>query len=481
MPNVPNFQFGNFNQRWFARLLNLHIKSKPHDTNKHRALKLAWLVLVMPCLAASHVQAQSTRMSVSAVAQTSLPQQQLSATRPLANIDSPIEAGLARALDAWAQGRLKQAISELDATLAKTPNFRLGHLLRGDLLMAKAGKPISFDASFSNSTNNPNAANAESLAGLRDEARVRIERLYNAQSRQFLPSQLLQMAPQHGHVLLMDGEKSRLYVFKNDGGAPKYVTDFYVATGKRGIDKSREGDQRTPVGVYNVISSIAADKLTDLYGPGAFPINFPNEWDKRTGRGGSGIWIHGTPSNTYNRAPRSSDGCVVLTNDDFAKISQYIEIGATPFVIAPQLDWLSPEQWLATREGFMATLDQWKQNWEALQIDSYLAHYSANFNADGKDYAAWVSHKRNVNGLKTFVKLDISNLSVYAYPQAEQKTQVASNGKLPAIEALSTQMMMVTFDQDYRSSNNSSKMRKRQYWALENGSWKIISEARATD
>jgi murein L,D-transpeptidase YafK len=366
-------------------------------------------------------------------------------------------------------------------TLAKTPNFRLGHLLRGDLLMAKAGKPISFESSFSKSPNNPNATNAELLQDLRDEARVRIERLYNAQSRQFLPMQLLQMAPQQEHVLLMDGEKSRLYVFKNEAGTPQYVTDFYVSVGKKGIDKSREGDQRTPLGVYNIISSIAREKLTDLYGPGAFPINFPNEWDKRTGRGGSGIWIHGTPSNTYNRAPKSSDGCVVLTNDDFAKISQFIEIGSTPVVIAPQLDWLPPAQWQANRQDFIATFDKWKQDWESLQIENYLAHYSPNFNADGKDYTAWVSHKRNVNALKTFVKLELSNLSIYVYPQAEIKPQIASAGRLPTIEPVSTQMMMVTFDQDYRSSNNSSKMRKRQYWVSENGNWRILSEAQATD
>ena len=439
------------------------------------AASLVLLATIAPWAA----HAQNTRMSMSSVnsvaAATILPTKQLNLN---SQIDNPVEAALARALDAWAQGGLKQAISELDATLEKTPNFRLGHLLRGDLLMAKAGKPISFDASFGTKAR---SANADNLEGLRDEARVRIERLYNAHSRQYLPTQLLQMAPQQSHVLLMDGEKSRLYVFKNNAGTPTYVTDFYVAMGKKGTDKSREGDQRTPLGVYNVISSIAKEKLTDLYGPGAFPINFPNEWDKRTGRGGSGIWIHGTPSNTYNRAPRSSDGCVVLTNDDFAKISKYIEIGATPVVIAPQLDWLPPAQWQATRDGFMVTLDQWKQDWQSLNIEGYLAHYSLNFSADGKDYAAWVSHKRNVNALKTFVKLDLTNMSIYAYPQAEQKPRLASNGALPTIEALSTQMMMVTFDQDYRSSNNSSKMRKRQYWALEHGNWKIISEAQATD
>ena len=36
-------------------------------------------------------------------------------------------------------------------------------------------------------------------------------------------------------------------------------------------------------------------ELTDFYGTGAYPISYPNEWDKRQGRNGHGIWLHGTP------------------------------------------------------------------------------------------------------------------------------------------------------------------------------------------
>ena len=32
------------------------------------------------------------------------------------------------------------------------------------------------------------------------------------------------------------------------------------------------------------------------------PSTIPNEWDKRHGRSGFGIWLHGTPSDTYSRA-----------------------------------------------------------------------------------------------------------------------------------------------------------------------------------
>ena len=36
--------------------------------------------------------------------------------------------------------------------------------------------------------------------------------------------------------------------------------------------------------------------------------------------------------------------------------------------------------------------------------------------------------------------------------------------------------VVVNFEQDYRSSGLSNKMRKRQYWVKEAGAWKIIYE-----
>ena len=40
-------------------------------------------------------------------------------------------------------------------------------------------------------------------------------------------------------------------------------------------------------------------------------------------------------------------------------------------------------------------------------------------------------------------------------------------------------MAVVTFDQDYASSNLSNQMKKRQYWINENGAWRILYEGTA--
>ncbi|MBL0124005.1 MAG: L,D-transpeptidase family protein [Betaproteobacteria bacterium] len=366
-----------------------------------------------------------------------------------------VEASLVRALETLKAGGIQPALRELDAALAKNPNFRLGHQMKGDLLMAKAGSPVAFGGGKSQ---------PELVASLRDEAKVRFNRYFDAPPADALPTALLQLAPHQQHALLLDSEKSRIYVFKNVDGQPRYLADFYISGGKNGFEKGREGDQRTPLGVYHITSSMGREKLTDFYGPGAFPINYPNEWDKRLGKNGSGIWIHGTPSSTYSRPPRASDGCVVLTNDDFAQISKFVEPGVTPIVIVPTVQWQSPDQWLEFRDTFSTALNVWKTDWESLRMDGYLSHYSDKFDADGKDIKDWISNKRRINASKNFVKVNISNLSIFEYP--------ITPGTPP--------MVMVTFDQDYRSSNNAVKMTKRQYWQREEGRWKIIYEAAAT-
>jgi hypothetical protein len=40
-------------------------------------------------------------------------------------------------------------------------------------------------------------------------------------------------------------------------------------------------------------------------------------------------------------------------------------------------------------------------------------------------------------------------------------------------------LAVVTFEQDYTSSNVTNKMRKRQYWIKDGATWKIIHEGTA--
>jgi hypothetical protein len=230
-------------------------------------------------------------------------------------------------------------MQQIDQVIAMRPDFKLAHLIRGDLLLARS-RPLS------NLGEAPARAEA-SLNDLREEARVRLLRYLDEPKPGFLPRQLLQLSSHQKHALLADAARARLYVFENVDGEPRLVRDYYMTVGRNGVDKRVEGDKKTPIGVYTVTEWIPPSRLIDFYGAGAFPLDYPNEWDVAQRRTGYGIWLHGTPSNTYSRAPKASDGCVVIANPDLVEIAQYIEPGVTPIVIGHRVDWLTREEWLA--------------------------------------------------------------------------------------------------------------------------------------
>ncbi|HUQ28227.1 MAG TPA: L,D-transpeptidase family protein [Usitatibacter sp.] len=356
------------------------------------------------------------------------------------------EGALVRALTGLREQGMKTAMAEVDRMLERNPNHKLAHMIQGDLLMARAGKPVAFAV---------RGASVESVSPLKDEARVRMKRYLDAPPVNYLPAPLLQLSAKQSHVLLIDTTRSRLFVYANDLGRPRYVTDFYISLGKNGVEKTREGDQKTPLGVYTIVS--VKDKLPDFYGREAFPISYPNEWDRANGRAGHGIWLHGTPSDTYARPPRATDGCVVLTNEDLARLSKYVDVSRTPVVIGEAIEWRSPEAWERDREGFLKAFARWKSDWESLDTTRYLANYSAHFRSKDRDLDSWGASKRKVNSGKKWVKIGVNDMSLFAYPGTPG-------------------LMMITFEQDYRSNNMSRRTVKRQYWSREGSHWRIVHE-----
>jgi len=370
----------------------------------------------------------------------------------------PLEGGVDRAdihfrrvLENVRQGRLGEALEQTDRLIARYPNFRLAHLVRGDLLLARA-RPI---AGFGNTGH---AANGR-LDELRTEASVRLRAYSDRPSSHLVPRYLLQFDPAQRHAIVVDSSRARIYVYENASGMPRLVEDFYTTLGKLGIDKQREGDKKTPIGVYNVVARIPGSKLPDLYGWGAFPIDYPNEWDRMRGKTGYGIWLHGVPSDTYSRAPQASDGCIALANPDIAELANRVQIGATPVIIAERVEWVTPKALRAERDSFMRQLEAWMADWQSLDSERYLQHYSSGFRSGGMDLAAWREHKKRVNAAKSWIKLSLANVSAFRDPGTPEG------------------LVSVTFDQDYRSSNLAQQTRKRQYWVREDGRWKIAYEA----
>lgn len=363
----------------------------------------------------------------------------------------PLEAQLAHTLLALKEGRMDAALREADALVKANPNFRLAQLVRADLLMARA-KPLT---GFGNAS----GASHDKIEDLRSEAQARLQRYQDQTPVSSTPKHLWKLDPEQKHALVVDASRSTLYVFENVDNEPRYVTDYYISIGKSGADKTNEGDKRTPIGVYYVKDSLPASSLTDFYGVGAFPLSYPNEWDIKHGRSGHGIWIHGTPSDTYSRPPLASSGCVVLTNDDLNRLSKMLQIGKTPVVITNQMEW-SDDKDKAERDALLKEIEHWRTDWSSRDTEAYLKHYARNFYSEDMDYSAWASHKGKVNAGKAWIKVEVNNLSVFPYPGT-------------------TNMAVVNFEQDYSSNNLNNKMKKRQYWIKQGERWQILYEGAA--
>jgi len=366
--------------------------------------------------------------------------------------DSGLEPMLAQVFIHIEQNRLDAALVQTEKLLKLYPNFRLGHLIKGDILLARSRPLVTLG----------NVANAPygKLADLRDEAIARLKAYRDKPPTDYVPRYLLQMHPEQKYAVVVDTQKARLYLYRNVSGRPRFVADYYISHGKAGTDKVREGDKKTPIGVYHVTASLPRQKLTDFYGNGAFPINYPNEWDKRQGRNGHGIWLHGTPSDTFSRPPKASDGCVVLANQDLDALAKNLQIGTTPVIISNSIEWLSLDDWQAERAALSHNIEEWRRDWESLDTDKYLRHYSKRFQAGSLNLDQWSMQKRQVNAEKQWIKINAANISMFRNPGKEE-------------------LVVVTFDQDYRSSNLSNVMKKRQYWMKEDGAWKIVYEGGA--
>ena len=364
--------------------------------------------------------------------------------------DSGPEPQLSRILVEIENNQLDKALQLTENLLQQYPKFRLAHLIKGDLLLARS-MPL---ATFGNATNAP----SDKLDDLREEVIARLKAYRSRDTTaKYVPRYLLQMQPDQKHAIVIDTQKARLYLYQNDNGRPRFVADYYVSHGKLGSDKRSEGDKKTPTGVYHVTDSLPAKKLGALYGTGAFPINYPNEWDRRQGRKGHGIWLHGTPSDTFSRPPKASDGCVVLSNTDLDALSKNLQIGLTPVIISNSVEWLSFDDWQSERSALNKKIEEWRADWESRDVERYLKHYSPKFQSKEANFEQFASQKRKVNAGKSWVKVKLSNLSMFRNPGAEE-------------------LVVTTFEQDYQSNNLNNQMKKRQYWIREDGQWKIVYE-----
>lgn len=378
----------------------------------------------------------------------------LASTPVTAESSARLEALVVDSLKFIREQKFDEALAAINQAIDINPSFRLAQMIKGDLLLART-RPL--DGGFGATSNAP----ANTIAGFQHEARVRLSRYEVPPPTDLIPDAFLKLSPEQKYAILVDTSKARIYLFENVNGKLQYERDYYAVIGKLGADKYKEGDKRTPLGVYHITRSIDTKTLPDMYGTGAYPINYPNPLDRKLKRTGYGIWLHGSPSNTYSRPPQDSDGCVAMTNPDMLDLGKNIQVGVTPVVITSNINWVKKSEHETLSNDLQKQIETWRKDWESKDASRYLKHYANKFwSDDGSTVEKWRDQKTRVNQGKAWIKVELNNLSILRYPTDQT-------------------IIEVKFEQNYQSNNFNEVSKKRQYWVKEGQDWKILYEGEA--
>ncbi|MDR2693981.1 MAG: L,D-transpeptidase family protein [Chitinispirillales bacterium] len=276
-------------------------------------------------------------------------------------------------------------------------------------------------------------------------------------------------------LVLVDKYAKAMYVFREGQGGWEVVKAYSVATGERDGRKSVEGDKMTPEGVYFMIGRKHRSELTNIYGPAAFILDYPNEDDRRERRTGHGIWVHG--SERGNIPPLFTQGCVAVANQDILDIVATIRGGwpGIPVIIVSgeedarkhvaSVDFqklrarraeVAAEHSEWQRE-FESIVMGWKSAWEARDIEAYSTFYLTSGFADGSmKWEAFRDRKKGLFAAYTAIHVDLSDIALTEYTE---------------------NIATVKFHQVYNTNrNNRMENAKRLIFRRDQGQWKIYRE-----
>lgn len=367
------------------------------------------------------------------------------------NQDGVAEARLIEVYRLIGRGSTRLAIEAAERLVKDHPNFQLAQLAYGDLLATRA-KPVRMIGDVPGELT---ASAYGTLQALRSESQLRIAALKDRPPPGSVPSQFVALSARNKHAIAIDVSKARLYLLENSRHGVRLLADYYISVGKTGVGKSVEGDQRTPLGLYFITSNLDPKSLKDLYGSGALPINYPNAFDVRRGKTGSGIWLHGTPASQFARAPLATDGCIAVANPDLDRIIRTVEIRTTPVLIAKSLTWVTEQGVADERKDFEALLRSWASAKSAGDRPRLLANYAPDFSADGKDLMAFgatlEADIRRVNGRA----IQLGDLS---FLRSGDDADV----------------MVATFSEVVPGTRGGRIL--RQYWERRRSQWRILYE-----
>ncbi|MDI6687304.1 MAG: L,D-transpeptidase [Desulfobacterales bacterium] len=236
------------------------------------------------------------------------------------------------------------------------------------------------------------------------------------------------------------------------GDSFKEMYRFKCSTGEVAGRKFRSGDKKTPEGLYFFTNKYKKRDLSSIYGTMAFPINYPNFFDRVEGRNGHSIWLHGT--NQPIKA-RDSNGCIVLANQDIDRLEKYIVLHKTPIVIVNNLSYASFDDKSKIKNSIFNFLKQWNNALENGTYHEYLEYYAPEYLPDISWWTEW-------NKVKKIYSASNLNLSV----EVRRRSILRHNG-----------IYVVLFDQFVKCSDKELHAGSKKLYLVSMGNYfRIVGE-----
>lgn len=369
-----------------------------------------------------------------------------------AQIDGQTPEGqLIQTYQLLARGEEGQAFALVEQLVRRQPDFALAQMVYGTLLLARSGQGEAVERQLAAAAG---AKSSDPAALLRTEARLRLAALVERPPQDALPEQMFGLSPSVRHAIMVDTSRARLYLFENSAQGVRLVRDSYISIGKLGTGKLVEGDQRTPLGTYYV--GLRRDEAASRYGAAALPLNYPNEIDRLAGRGGTSIWLHGERAGNYARSPQSTDGCIVLSNDEMRLLAETVTPRETPVLVMDKIRWVkksSVSSPPALDAGFESAFEQWQQ---------------ARLRQD-----AATLRQLYEPGLQRGSDSSSDKLETNLARMARQELPVQSLERLSVLPGQHAEPVLIVTYREQSAQDERARL-KRQYWREQNGQWKIF-------
>jgi murein L,D-transpeptidase YafK len=260
-------------------------------------------------------------------------------------------------------------------------------------------------------------------------------------------------------AVVVDKNTSTLYIVEMKNDTPEIIAKTSVLVGGGGGDKKVSGDMKTPEGVYYITGYLSPEQLrraygsvADDYGTGAFPLNYPNFFDRMSGKTGSGIWLHGK---RVDRKEQSTRGCVALENHVLDDYKKYLKKGI-PVVITNGVSFEQRQNYESEKAFLKEKLDSLVASWSGLDFENFASHYHIQFRSgSGENYTQYLGKKKTLMNLYPERKIEVTSVRSFKENNDE---------------------FVYDFDQLYCADNILAYGNKRLYLKREIDELKIIAE-----